>query len=130
MSLTVTADIADSVDLLTKKASDFGTGVTVGEGAVTGTLKYVSGFTAFSGDTSEQSGNYLALYASSSGADSITMELIGSVHGLGEKTLDDGYMLIRVTNKYTQSVRIRAYKDGVIANERVYALSGLTLQSS
>ncbi|MBQ7670560.1 MAG: hypothetical protein IJS45_07565 [Clostridia bacterium] len=127
VTLSVSGTIADSVDLLGKQASDLGTGITVEGSAITGTLKNVTGYTGFSGLAAEQSGNYLALYASSTGSDSVTMELLGGTSGRGEVTLDDGYMIIRVTNKYTQAVRIRAYKGGVVANERVYGLSGLTL---
>lgn len=130
VTLAVSGTISDSVDLLGKQASDLGTGITVNDGAITGTLKHVTGYTGFSGDVTEQSGNYLALYASSVGADSLTCEFLGGISGLGEQTLDDGYIILRVTNKYTQSVRIRAYKDGVVANERVYGLAGLTLLDS
>lgn len=36
--------------------------VEIGEFGVSGTLKYVTGYTGFSGDVSEQSGNYLVLH--------------------------------------------------------------------
>ena len=128
MSLSVDADIAAGTDLLGKYVADLQSGITVGENAITGTLKYVTGYTGFSGDVAEQKGNYLALHASSSGADSITLELIGGVSGRGEVTLDgDGLMIIRISN-INQQVKIRAYKNGVVANSRLYSLAGLTLQ--
>ena len=127
MSLSVDADIAAGTDLLGKVVADLQSGITVGENAITGTLKYVTGYTGFSGDAAEQKGNYLALHAASSGADSITLELIGGVSGRGEVTLDgDGLMIIRISN-LNQQVKIRAYKNGVVANSRLYSLAGLTL---
>lgn len=128
MSLSVDADIAAGTDLLGKSVSDLQSGISVGDNAITGTLKYVTGYTGFSGDTAEQKGNYIALHASSSGADSITLELIGGVSGRGEVTLDgDGLMIIRISN-INQQVKIRAYKNGIVANSRQYSLAGLTLQ--
>ena len=37
--------------------------IVVSNGAISGTLKYVTGYTGFSGDTSEQSGHYLCIHA-------------------------------------------------------------------
>lgn len=128
MSLSVDADIAAGTDLLGKHVADLQSGITVGENAITGTLNRVTGYTGFSGKTEEQSGNYLALHAASTGADSITLELIGGLSGRGEVTLDgDGLMIVRISN-IGQQVRIRAYKNGVVANSRLYSLAGLTLQ--
>ena len=59
---TIDADIADSVDLLGKKASDLQEGVFIVDGKVFGTLKYVTEYTGFSGRADEQEGYYLALH--------------------------------------------------------------------
>ena len=127
MSLSVDADIAAGTDLLGKSVSDLQSGITVGENAITGTLKYVTGYTGFSGDAAEQKGNYLAFHSASTGADSITVELIGGTSGRGEVTLDgDGIMIARISN-INQKIKVRAYKNGVVANSRLYSLAGLTL---
>ena len=60
--LVVDADIADSVDLLGKKASDLQENIVITDTVITGTSKYVTGYTGFSGKASERKGNYLALH--------------------------------------------------------------------
>ena len=113
--------------MLGKSVSDLQTGITVGNNAITGTLKYVTGYTGFSGDPEEQSGNYLAFHCAADGADSITVEIIGAVSTPGEQTLDsDGIMIFRVSNT-AQKIKVRAYKDGLLANVQTYSLTGLTL---
>jgi len=88
----------------------------------------VTGYTGFSGDTAEQKGNYLVFHSESTGADSITVELIGGISGRGEVTLDpDGIMIARISN-LNQQIKVRAYKNGVVSNSRLYSLAGLTLQ--
>ena len=54
--------IPDGVSLLGKELSDLQSGVSVGQDAIAGTLKYVTGYTGFSGDPAEQEGHYLALH--------------------------------------------------------------------
>jgi hypothetical protein len=61
-ALTVDADISDSVDLLGKVASDLQSDIAITDGVVTGTLKYVEGYTGWSTDPAEQEGNYIALH--------------------------------------------------------------------
>ena len=84
---TVDADIADSVDLLGKKASDLQEGVFIVDGKVFGTLKYVTEYTGFSGRADEQQGYYLALHYECEDADSI------KVNGV---TLDEDGIIILI----------------------------------
>lgn len=64
-TLAMDFDISDSVDLLGKKASDLQEDMSVdAHGKVTGTSKYVTGYTGFSGDPAEQEGNYVAFHIS------------------------------------------------------------------
>lgn len=103
--------------------------IEVTDKAITGTLKAVTGYTGFSGDAGEQSGNYLALYIEVPDVDdaTITAQLIGGVHG--PVTLDsDGLLVVRVTST-TQKVKITASKDGMATVERTFSLSGVTLAS-
>ena len=71
--------------------------MTVGNDAIEGTLKFVTGYTGFSDDTDEQEGNYLALMATSDEGATITAELVGS-----EKPAisldDDGVIVLRITD--------------------------------
>lgn len=102
---TVDADIADSVDLLGKKASDLQSDVFVVDGVVYGTLKYVTGFTGFSSSPAEQKGHYIALHFEYDGADSIKV---------GGVTLDsDGLHIIRFQNpvKKDRKIAIEITKD-------------------
>jgi len=64
-ALAMDFDIADSIDLLGKVASDLQEDMLVDvTGKVTGTSKYVTGYTGFSGDPAEQEGNYVAFHIS------------------------------------------------------------------
>lgn len=123
-AVILSSDIPAETDLLGKSVTDLQTGVVVGGGAIGGTLKYVTGYTGFSGDVSEQSGNYLALHAMSDDGAVIKAKLIGGT--TEEKPLDDdGLMIFRVTST-AQSIRITATKNGV-STVRTWALTGLTL---
>ena len=64
-ALAMDFDISDSIDLLGKVASDLQENMIVdATGKVTGTSKYVTGYTGFSGDPAEQEGNYVAFHIS------------------------------------------------------------------
>lgn len=93
---------------------------------VTGTLHYVTGYTQFSGTEAEQSGNYLALKV-----DSTAEELYVKDTAAGEYTeLDDsGITVMRITNKNTQKLYVKAVAD-YLTTEFVYDLSGLTLEEA
>ena len=94
---TVDANIADSVDLLGKKASDLQKGVFVDDYKVFGTIKHVTGYTGFSGDPAEQEGYYLVLHFALEGADSIKVN---------DVTLDsDGLHIIRFMNPVEKTDR-------------------------
>ena len=112
MTLSVDADIQAGTDLFGKSVTDLQTGVSIDGSRVAGTLKYVTGYTGFSGKTEEQSGNYLAIHAECSGADSITVELIGGTVGHPVTLDDDGLIVLRIANTETQLVEIVATKNG------------------
>ncbi len=99
-------------------------GVTVGDDAITGTLNYVTGYTGYSGDEELQSGNYLALHATSEAGATITVELVGGVSG--PVTLDsDGISIGRITST-EQTVKFVAMKNGMSLTKE-FSLTGLTL---
>ena len=123
------ADIPDGVSLLGKELDDLQSGVGVGRSDITGTLKYVTGYTGFSGDPAEQSGNYLVLHIDTNveGA-TIQVELIGGDHG--PVTLDSDRTLIsRIKNKQ-QKIKITASATGYPTITQTYTLGGLTLESA
>lgn len=123
--LTADADITD--DLLGKSASDLQEDVEIEGNAITGTLKAVTGYTGFSGDEAEQSGHYLALHFASDDAETITVELIGGTVGHPVTLGDDGLIVIRITDKSSQTVRVVASAEGYVDNIVTYSLKGLTL---
>ena len=120
-------------DAYGKTGNDLQTNVNVSRTAVTGTLKYVTGYTGFnSSEPIEQEGNYLALDFSTDmdaqGA-TVTVELVGGTKGAVQLTHpDDMFCVFRVTNKDTQNIRVKATKDGATST-RELDLSGLVLES-
>lgn len=99
-------------------------GVIVGDSAITGTLKYVSDYTGFSGDPELQSGNYLVIHSTANveGA-TITVTVTNPV------TLDaDGIAVLRIADKDTQTVTVTASKEGYESTTKVFTLSGLTCE--
>lgn len=123
---TKTVGLSGDVDLLGKEADDLQEDVEVANGAITGTLKYVTGYTGFSGDVSEQSGNYLALKVTAIEGATITVELINGTVGHPVTLDEDGMIVIRIADKTTQSVEVVATKDSLSETQR-FSLTGLTL---
>lgn len=113
-----------ATDVLGKATTDLQDGVEVVNASIKGTLKYVTGYTGFSGDPAEQSGNFLTVYTPLKAGVTVTMELIGGTTGV--KTLDDGIMVVRITNKDTQSLKLVA-TDGVNSVTRIFDFKELTL---
>lgn len=119
-------------DAYGKTGNDLQTNVKVSRTAVTGTLKYVTGYTGFnSAEPIEQEGHYLALDFSTDmdaqGA-TVTVELVGGTKGPVQLTHpDDMFCVFRVTDKNTQNIRVKATKDGATST-RELDLSGLVLQ--
>ncbi|MBP9989606.1 MAG: hypothetical protein KBT46_08945 [Ruminococcus sp.] len=92
-------------------------------------MKYVTGFTGFSGVAAEQKGYFLAIHAESTDATTITLELLNG-KSTGAKTLDsDGDMVIQITDKTKQKIKIVA-SDGTNTTTRIYALDNLSLVES
>lgn len=122
-------EVPDGVSLLGKELDDLQSGVSVGGSDITGTLKYVTGYTGFSGDPAEQQGNYLVLHidTDAEGA-TIQVELIGGKHG--PVTLDsDRTLITRISNK-SQKIKITASKEGYPTVSKTYTLAGLKLESA
>ena len=113
--------------MLGKYVADLQSNINVGTNAITGTLLYVDDYSSAGYTGEEASGNYLVIHCEADDADSITVEVVGGVHG--PQTLDvDGICICRIANT-SQKIRVTAYKDGVVGDVRTYDLSGLTLNA-
>ncbi|MBR6102623.1 MAG: hypothetical protein IKP95_09355 [Ruminococcus sp.] len=116
--------------MLGKSVTDLQSGVQVSGDSISGTLKYVTGYTGFSGDASEQSGNYLAIHCDVASAPDakIDVEVVGGHHG--PTTLDSDRIIILKIESTTQKVKVTASRNGDVTVERVFSLTSLTLNDS
>ena len=91
-------------------------------------MKYVTGYTGFSSNTSEQEGNYLALKVDADSEDAVaTVELVGGTKG--PVTLDDDMnIVLLIKNKDTQSIKVTV-DNGENSTTKTYGLIGLTLET-
>ena len=128
-SLFQTVSPDDSSDLYGKAASELQDGIMIHDNFISGTLKYVTGYTGFSGDANEQSGNYLALKVAATDGSTTTVELVGGTVGHPVTLDSDMNIVIRVSNKYTQKVKVVTTKDGVSVSN-TYSLSSLNCESA
>lgn len=128
---------ASSTNVLGKVVSDLQENVEVLEGVkdgiISGTLKYVTGYTGFSGDVDRQQGNYIVLHFSYD----TTMYPDGKVEfNVNDRgvpaTVDldsDMIVVARITNKDVQTLTVVLYDgDGAEAKRFKYHLSALTLE--
>ena len=99
--------------------------IVVGDIAIGGTLKYVTGYTGYSGDEELQEGNYIALHAKAVEGATIKAELFGGEPG--ETTLDeDGIVITRLTTNAT-SIKFTATK-GTVTQTKMINLISLVLE--
>lgn len=127
LALSVAPAVDSDGDLLGKDASDLQENIVVGDSKISGTLKYVTGYTGFSGNVAEQSGNYIALKCEATSGASISIEIVGGYSG--PVTLDpDGLWVGKIANNQ-QSIKIVATKNG-ISDTRILTLESLVLQSA
>lgn len=118
-----------SVTVLGKSVSDLQSNVFVHDDYITGNLAYVTGYTGFSGDASEQEGNYLALKFEATEGATTQVELVGGSVGHPVTLDSDMNCVLRITNKYAQKVRVTSTKDGVTLTN-VYSLKSLKCESN
>ena len=114
--------------LFGKAVNELQSDMVVADDEVTGTLKYVNGYVDFSSNTSEQSGNYLALKIEAEPAEAeMVVELVGGTKG--PVALDDDMnIVLLIKNKDTQSIKVTATHNGESIT-KIYGLSGLTLET-
>lgn len=94
---------------------------------ISGTLKYVSDFSEFSGDPGEQSGNFLALSFESDDAETIETKVINGDHPNYVDCTDDMFCIYRIKDPATQKIEVKVTKEGS-SESRTYDLSGLECQ--
>lgn len=125
-ALTLDSSIAADFDLFGKTVGDLQENVVVGTDAISGILKHVTGYTGFSSKTDEQSGNYLALHAAVPGVSDakITVTLTKP------SVLDEDGTIVLLVKNNAQTVTVKAEKEGLDTVTKVFALSGLTLQTA
>lgn len=122
MSLSVKPEDGEAV-LFGKAVNELQSDMVVADDEVTGTLKYVNGYVDFSSNTSEQSGNYLALKIEAE----TVVELVGGTKG--PVALDDDMnIVLLIKNKDTQSIKVTTTHNGESIT-KIYGLSGLTLET-
>ena len=126
MSLSVKPEDGEAV-LFGKAVNELQSDM-VADDEVTGTLKYVNGYVDFSSNTSEQSGNYLALKIEAEPAEAETVvELVGGTKG--PVALDDDMnIVLLIKNKDTQSIKVTV-DNGENSTTKTYGLIGLTLET-
>lgn len=115
--------------LLGKSVADLQDGIIVHDNFLQGTLKYVTGYTGFSGETAEQSGNYLAVKFDAADGATTTIQLLGGDHPDRIVTLDsDMNAVIRVTNKRTNKLKVVSTLNGESIT-KVFSLNSLICEA-
>lgn len=101
----------------------------VNDNFISGTLKYVTGYTGFSSDPEEQEGNYLALkFAATEGA--TTTIFLTNGKGTSPVELDDDMnCVVRISDKNKQKFIVRTTKDDLVI-EKKFSLSSLKLNNA
>ena len=124
----ITAAESGDTTLFGKKVSDLQSNIVIGENAISGSLKHVTGYTEFSSKSSEQEGHYLALKFDVTPADAVTtVELVGGTKGPVTLNADKNIVLLIKSNT-TQGIKVVSTKDGASVT-KTYTLTGLTLEA-
>lgn len=126
LALRVTSAKDSDGDLLGYVASDLQENIYVDSNSISGTLKYIADYSSAGYTGDEESGHFLALKITAVSGATITIEVVGGVHGA--QTLDsDGLAICRIANT-TQKIRIVVTKDTESVT-KTYALTDLVLEA-
>ena len=125
--------ITGNTDLLGKKASELQSNIVINDTtmSISGTLKHVTGYTGFSSNVDEQSGNYIALNVDpeSGFPESMTVEVKNGTSGPSKITAEDHQVVLKIKDASKQSIIIKATNKGSEVTKE-YNFVGLTLQSA
>ena len=125
-NLTISGNFeAETSQLFGKSLSDIQTDVTITDGRITGTSKYISDWSAYSpGDTYFQNGHFLALYVNVANATGVTY----TAKLTKEAELDsDQIVVFFLEDRAGIPIVIKASKSGFETAVRTLDWSGLTL---
>lgn len=123
--MSVDTSIPEGVSLFGKELDDLQENIVIGDTGISGTLKYVTGYTGFSGDPDLQQGNFLALHVNVPADATVTVKLTNTV------TLDeDRTIVLRIADKSSQTITIVVSKTGAESITKTFSLTGLTCNES
>lgn len=109
-TLTVKGDTNATV--LNKAVADIQSGITVKDNAITGKLKYVSGWTDYSALPEENSGHFIALEAEPTDGATVTVQAFGDGVQSQKVTMDSDLEVVMRLEKPYQFVEFTATKSG------------------
>ena len=104
-ALTIDGNVPTTLDLFGKKVTDLQKDIVIKDGVATGELLYVTGYTGFSGDPSEQQGNYIALHVDVPDVEDVTYTVNGN-------TLDSDQVIVLIVKNKDKKVVVTASKLG------------------
>ena len=115
--------------ILGKAVSSLQEDVVVHDKFIKGTLKYVTGYTGYSEEVDQQSGNFLALKFDVSDGATTTVQLLGGPNK-NPVTLDnEANAVFRITDRNTQRIKVvTTLGDDTIT--KVYSLAGLSIETA
>ena len=128
IGLSADVDIADSVDLFGKKASDLQSGIAIDDNKISGTLNYISsGWDSGTWSEDEATGNYLAIHFEVPEVEGVSIQVTLT----NPVTLDeDGIVVLRIRDKSSQSITVVASKEGYAPVTKVFYLEALDVKGA
>lgn len=108
-----------------KPVSELQSDVTIHGDEIHGTLHYVKEYSEFSSSPDQQEGNFLALSLAGDKGTTVKTEVIGGT--AGERTVDDGFCVYRLTNPAEQKIKVTVEK-GEAKESVTYDLTNLILE--
>lgn len=102
-------------------------GIVISGNEISGTLKYVKGYTQFSpNNPTQQSGHFLALHLDTPPDATPTVEVINGDSGAKRANVGETQFVLRI-KAVTQSVKFTLERPGFKTNTKTYTLTGLNL---
>jgi len=123
MTLSVSALTDTSVDLWGYDCDDLQTDIVVGDDSISGTLKYIEDYSA--AGFNPVNGNFIALKCEANVEDATITFTITNPSVLDA----DGIIVGQIADKDTQTITVKAEKEGYVPVTKVYTLSDLVCQT-
>lgn len=121
LNVTVNS-IPSGVDLFGKDSTDLQEDIAISDDKITGTLKYVTDYTGFSGNPAEQQGNYLAIHIEADDADATIKAGINNL-----TTLDEDGNIVIIVSGTDKPVTITAEAEGKETVTKTLSLEDIVL---